>query len=643
MLETFPDNISNKEKEVIGDDEEFHRRLEMTAVGVTEEEIRERLSFLEQLVKSPYRNITLFSDPSIGSFCCGIIPDQHVNEKGEIVTKEDSDRYMIGVPQIYIAGDAGKDFLRGEIIHEQGHAYWTNFKILEELERVAVSEGYSKSDMHQLLNVLEDPRMERLQGGPLHESVRKLLFEKNKQFIIPNLAKAVQSTSLSRKDKLYFLIKLEQIWQLHIEELKDVTKPWNIEEIDPDVYEAFKRIKKDLDIFTGTNTIPPTKRSGKIKEMVENIFWPVVKELIDKDKDDPIEESEKKEQGEQGEKGNPNLETDMLDPKNIEAWPDDLKKAFQQALENEKKELEKKSKEKKEEYQKKQEQDNLNKLINHERLSEKDGFNNPEAREKYNDLLRELRPIISKLKRIFDRYVPISDDNESIYSRHKGKYRIRKHLREMGTGNENPMEKKNIPQDKAVIIQLLIDVSGSMFNDNRERINNAMKTAIAIAEACAESNVYLQILANDDKNFSQNSDYKIFDFNDSIKRGNIREKIIELTNENKFGGGNKDAEAIDEALEELKKKTKKLQGKHDRLASLMLYISDATTPDQSTRNSVDKARGFTVFEGTAITPEADVVKAVKEQFGSDSLVPESINNIPDVISHILRRNLLKLK
>ena len=101
MLETFPDNISNKEKEVIGDDEEFHRRLEMTAVGVTEEEIRERLSFLEQLVKSPYRNITLFSDPSIGSFCCGIIPDQHVNEKGEIVLADVFDKMLQAGKSIY--------------------------------------------------------------------------------------------------------------------------------------------------------------------------------------------------------------------------------------------------------------------------------------------------------------------------------------------------------------------------------------------------------------------------------------------------------------------------------------------------------------------------------------------------------------
>jgi hypothetical protein len=628
-----------------------------TSKNVTPEQITERLIFLEKLVKSPYRDITLFSDPSLQSFCCGIIPKKTINEKGEVVEEIDSEKYMIGVPQIYIAGDSGQDFLRGEVIHEQGHAYWTNFKNLRELSELAENEGYKKQDMSNLLNVLEDPRMERLQGGPQYENARKLLFEKNRKSIIPNLSKAVVSEDLSKKERLYFLIKLEQIWQLHAEELEGVEKPWDINNVDPDIHKVFSRIKNDLDTFTGTNEKIPLKNAKKIKQMVEDVFWPAAKELIEIDKeegrdkkpDDSDGNGENKNNGEEGDPsestGEPenDLEGQMLDPKNIDSWPENIKQAFKRAMRKEEERLEKDSEEKKEEYEKKQLEKKEDELSKHERLAQKDGFSNSESREKYNQLLSELRPVISKLKKVFDKYVPASDNTGPLYGTRGGKYKIKKHIRNIGTGNEKPMERKIEPMDKAFVLQLLIDVSGSMFNENHERINNAMKTAVAVAEAAADSNVYLQILANDDLNFKDDEKYKIFDFSDKIKKGNTREKVMGITSPEKFGGANSDGEAIEVALQELKMSKRKLQGKHDKLGTLMLYISDATTPEQTTKDAVKKAREFSSFEGTAITSEGDIVESVKKQFGEDSLVPENISDLPNVISRILRKNLLKLK
>ena len=140
-----------------------------------EQEISQILSELERYSQSPDRKIEVYTDPELGTFCCGQVPSKTVNAKGEIVDDPQKKNYLIGVPFQYVAGKAEMSFLRGEILHEQGHAMWTDFSRWKRFETLAHQEGFDPKELLQLDNCIEDPRMERLVGGPMHENERKQL------------------------------------------------------------------------------------------------------------------------------------------------------------------------------------------------------------------------------------------------------------------------------------------------------------------------------------------------------------------------------------------------------------------------------------------------------------------------------------
>lgn len=110
-----------------------------------------------------------------------------------------------------------------------------------------------------------------------------------------------------------------------------------------------------------------------------------------------------------------------------------------------------------------------------------------------------------------------------------------------------------------------------------------------------------------------------------------------------FGGDNEDASSIEAALPRLRRKKQQARSDVDRLGTLMVFITDSTTQEESTRLAADAARAFTPLEGTAITPESEIVAMVKYHFGDDSVIPESVERFPEALEKILRRHLARLK
>ncbi len=57
--------------------------------------------------------------------------------------------------------------------------------------------------------------------------------------------------------------------------------------------------------------------------------------------------------------------------------------------------------------------------------------------------------------------------------------------------------------------------------------------------------------------------------------------------------------------------------------------------------AVIEAREMTPFEGFAITNESEVAKCVKNHFGTDSIIPKSMEELPEVMRKIIERNVSK--
>jgi len=629
-----------KKESVIGDFDSFMTSLVQRAKEATPAKVETLLRDLEKYAQTTERKIEVYTSPKLETFCCGQVSSKTVSSEGEIVDDPNRKTYLIGVPFIFVAGEAPRRFLLGEIEHEQGHAKFTDFGRMKRFKILAENEGYDPKDLSLLDNCLEDPRMERLVGGPMHENQRGLLFEKNRLMIMPNIAKGLSTSH--PVEQLKFLIKLERLWAIHGKDLGSEKKLWDNESLNPRVREEYEKLKPLIARVTGDANKPPMKINAEVEKIIVDEIWPALKRLIDefpREKKNGEEKGEGKGEGE--EEGEPidDPEKPPLDPNNPNSWPPEMQKFFKEMEEKHKKRLEKEAKEKKEENERKKQ--NAEKISNkeHELLKSKDEFDNPEMRERYNEIKREVSPAITKLKRIFQRFLPKVDEPQYEWGKRGIRFDSRRYARQAGTGHETPLGRRKTPEKNALLLQILVDVSGSMEQGNR--IENAIKACVAICEAAKDHNIMIEILANDDDNVATEERFKIKGFGESF-RGKVQSRIVSMK-ENFCNAGNEDADAIRAAIPRLKNMLQRSRNQFDRVSSLMLYISDSTTQSAETQQAANEARRLSPFEGTAITSEGEIPAMVKFHFGPDSVVPKDIDEFPDVIQQILQRHITKLK
>ena len=630
------------EESQIGDFKSFMEGLKENMAEVTPEEVSGILTELERYSQTPDRKIEVYTDPNLETFCCGLVPSKRVTPEGEIVDDPNKKTYLIGAPFIFVAGQAPLDFMRGEMIHETGHAKWTDFGRMKRFESLAKSEGYDPSELLALNNCIEDPRMERLVGGPLHKNEREQLLAKNGQMIIPNIAEGIREGQMSPTDQFKFIVKLERIWALHEKDLSEEEKPWSLDDLHPRVREEFEKIEPELAKITGDAKTPAMKVNAEVEELIVEHIWSAHKRLIDEFLDKGNNGRGKGKQG--GKRGEPSKgelpqeDPPNLDPNDPSTWPPELQKIFQKMKKDHEERLEEEAEKNKEEAeQRDKDKDRIDKE-KHELQKTRDGFDSPEMREKYNHLKSEVAPAISQLKRIFQRFLPKVDEPQYAWNKKGIRFDTKRYVRRIGTGHEQPMGRRRTPEKNALVLQVLVDVSGSMYDG--ERIQNAVKACIAICEASQDHNVTIEILANDDKNLEDDPNYIIKTFKEKYG-GKEKSNVVAMLD--KFGGSNEDASAIRVALPRLKKQAQKMRTQVDRLKSLMVYISDSTTESEDTKKATEEARKSTPFEGTAITAEGDIPEKVKYHFGPDSIIPKSVDEFPSAIQEILSRHISGLK
>jgi hypothetical protein len=291
----------------------------------------------------------------------------------------------------------------------------------------------------------------------------------------------------------------------------------------------------------------------------------------------------------------------------------------------------------KQQLQKQAESGNEYEKAKHDILKNRDGFSDPEARKKYNELSAELSPITSQISRLFKQYFPKNDEPEEEWKRRGKNFDVRRLVKNYGSGMEKPLGKKENFREKHFLLQIIVDVSGSMKQEGR--IENAVKACIAMAEAAKKTNVEVEVLASDDHNVKEDESYLIKSFEEDFS-GPVKERMISMLTS--FGGENEDGNSVEAAMERLNKQKSIAKAQYDQVGSLAVFISDSTTQETDTRDAVLEARKKTPFEGLAISSDPEIKKCVKFHFGEDSIIPDTIKDLPNAMMKILLRNVSRV-
>jgi len=636
------------------------KELTEKAKLLSPEQIKEKVKALNRIIQigGQTHEIQVVVNPTINTWACARVPKKQVQRDGKVV-ETNYHHYFIMLPFAHLAIDDNK-FILGELRHELGHALYTDWRMNQRVTEWVEKQGYPKEAISPMLNTIEDPRMEHVSVFPLHQNgyIRDWFWQKNKKLILGNIGEGISKMDpVSQYD---FIIKLYSLWALHQKNAEaENIEPWNeIENLHPDVQAAWEKIKQVIDklVGVGDNKIPEM-RSTAMEKAVREVLWPVKKELIDKHgMPKPQEqeggegepgEGEEGQQGEPGEgegkKGKPGKPQEggqPGDPDNIDNLPPELQKQIKQAIENYNRNIENQSKA---QIEQNKAIEAANKKIDEERnnrLKKLDGINSAEVRKKYNELLRDALVIKNGMRKLFEKYFPKISFPKNTHGIRGKSYDVREHLKRFGTGLEKPMATPNIPEKAGFVLQVIIDVSGSMIG---ARIEETIKTAIGILEAAKDYPIFIEVLASDEKHGGIDSKYILKTFDEEFsgsESGKIKTRLIDaLTG---FGGMNKDAESLKWAVPRIVKKRRELSSEYEKLSSLVIFLSDASEPGQQDPDVVNALRKQIPILGGVVDPNPRIKEAVQAAYGPEgegSFCPSTLSELPRAFEKAIRRKI----
>lgn len=623
------------------------QELDMKALAerakmLTPEQIREKVALLNRKVKltGVSHEVEVAVDPSIHTWACARVPKKQVRSSGDVV-ETNYFHYIIVLPYEHLAIE-DEAFVLGELRHELGHALYTDWQMNGRLSELAQTQGYPAENMGSLLNCLEDPRMERVSTMPARSNgyVKDWFWAKNKTFILPNIGNAIsEQHPVSQFD---FLIKLYSLWQNHAQNAEaENIEPWDgINNLHPKVQELWGEIKDELEKIVGVGAYSkPESRAYAIERSIRDIFWPAKKKLIDEFGQAPGEDQKSSEgSGENDQPGNPD---------DIENLSPEVQKLINGTIEQYKKAIEQQQQQQIEHNKKAEEENQLIKKKQHERQQKTDGIRSPEARKQYVQLKKDSVVVEKHMRRLFEKYFPKIAFPRDTHGRRGKKYNMREHLKRYGTGLEKPMATPNTPEKSGFILQLIVDISGSM---SGKRIEEAVKTTIGVLEAAQEYPIYIEILASDDKNCDSDGidrdKYVLKAFNEDFggaSGGRIKERLVATLSH--CGSGNDDVASIRAAIPRIERQKKRLAADYEKLAVLTIFLSDAEIAGQQDPQVVNELRRKVPILGGCIEPDASIKAAVEAAYGpigEGSFCPDSLAGFPQTFEKILRKKIRNL-
>lgn len=272
-----------------------------------------------------------------------------------------------------------------------------------------------------------------------------------------------------------------------------------------------------------------------------------------------------------------------------------------------------------------------------ETLKERETGLTKEERELYGEYFSAVKKHINLLAERLDEVFPPQEEAGwgSGYRRGK-RIDVKKIAREVPTERGRFFEKKEVPEIKEAAFSLLVDVSGSM---RGERIEEALKAAILMAEAFSKKGIPFEILAFHDKllelkQFGQDYFGK--------KKMELMRVLKEVHTSN--ASYNDDGFAVDAASRRLQRRLLE----NDAQGALIVF-SDGR-PEPSSEHSgaewelhdiVNKWSKKIPLIGVGIGP--GMKETIKEYYGKNGLPVPDVSKLPSELLNILRKQLARFE
>lgn len=309
---------------------------------------------------------------------------------------------------------------------------------------------------------------------------------------------------------------------------------------------------------------------------------------------------------------------------------------MEQAIEEEK-EYQEREKKRQEQIQQAKSEVQKNLEATQENLKERMTGLTKEERERYDTYYSQIKKYVGMLVERLDEVFPPQEEAEWEGGYRRGK-RIdpRKLAREIPTQEGRFFERKDVPEVKAVAFSLLVDVSGSM---DGEKIQEALKAAILMAEAFSQKGVPFEILAF----HAQLLELKGFD---ETYFGKKKLEIMRVLREVKSSGAqyNDDGFAVDSAARRLQKRLLE----NDASGALIVFSDGQPAPSSrhagsewELREIVRKWTKQIPLIGIGIGPGME--RTIKQYYDKNGLPVPDIHKLPQSLLKILEKQLQKFE
>ena len=246
--------------------------------------------------------------------------------------------------------------------------------------------------------------------------------------------------------------------------------------------------------------------------------------------------------------------------------------------------------------------------------------------QKYRLILKSVLPYVEHFKRKFDNLLPQEEEHwNGKYYRGK-KLNFKKIPTEVSIKRGKVFMKREVPERKELIFELLMDISSSMKKE--EKIINALKSLILVSEVLDRLGMKFSI-----KVFNENV-YTIKDFEQDYKL--VKSNILDLLNS--AGGSTDLSKALSVGVESLEVITKK----ENKKGILILFTDGQPTKGlrgEELRTYISQIKKKIPIIAIGV---GEATKLVKEYFNKTGISVEDVSKLPSAFSFVVENQFKRL-
>ncbi len=246
--------------------------------------------------------------------------------------------------------------------------------------------------------------------------------------------------------------------------------------------------------------------------------------------------------------------------------------------------------------------------------------------KRYKAMMRSVLPYVEHFKRRFDNFLPQEEEGWS------GRYLRGRRLNYKQIAKEVPIKRgrlfsrREVPDRKEIVFELLIDVSASMRKE--EKIQNAIKALLLVSEVLDSLSMPFSIRV-----FNENV-YELKSFEEDYR--SVKSRIMELTSN--VGGGTDLGKAVGAGADSLEFYMKK-----SGMKGIIVMFTDGQ-PTKGLKGNELKVFLSQVRQKIPIVAigVGEALHMVKEYFDRNGINVEDISKLPSAFSFVMENQLKRL-